>query len=274
MIGKIKLNDIPRLKRYIQYKNSLSTYIGSWRLILHQISKGQQHVDIPRELISLNDNTYDLSLMLSYLDNKLTILEVTPLTPNQFNYQAYAESRSFLKVCYLLTRILFDDVSGIIKYFYDKNEPNSGVTKDFNDLLKKAGNGKLPEDLSTLLERTIVHFHQMRSRRVDLEHNYESLLVSFKQDKDGKNILGHFSTKGHTSREYEDIREYLGNILFEYQTLIDNLLDHFDTKFEAWYRFVPYRDMTILSDIVNMPLWWAYKYGNYRHKDLHVNEVI
>jgi hypothetical protein len=31
--------------------------------------------------------------------------------------------------------------------------------------------------------------------------------------------------------------------------------------------------MTIFSDITDLPLWWAYKYGNYRHKDLHIIET-
>jgi hypothetical protein len=77
--------------------------------------------------------------MLSYLDNNLTILEKTPLAPDTFDYLAYAQARSFLKVCYLLLRILLDDVFGIIKYFYDYNESGVIAKKDesFNDLLKK-----------------------------------------------------------------------------------------------------------------------------------------
>jgi len=208
--------------------------------------------------------------MLSYLDNNLTILEETPLTPDEFDYMAYAQTRGFLKVCYLLLRILLDDVSGIIKYFYDSNESNVGVPKSFNELLKKADNCRLPEDLIGLLQPSKEWFRQMRERRVDLEHNYESLLVSFRKDEDGKTILGHFSTKGRTTREYEDIREYIGFVLCEYQKLIDNLLDHFDSKFSYWYGFAPHRDVTIFSDIVDLPLWWAYKYGNYRHEDLHI----
>ena len=257
----------------IYHKNNLSGYIGNWRLTMNQILKVQPPVDIPQALVSLGDNTHDLSVMLSYLDVKLTILEETPLIAGQqIDYQAYSEARSFLKVCYLLVRILFDDVSGVIKYFYDENEPNSGVTKSFNDLLNRAKNGKLPEDLSTLLRQTIVQFPKMRGRRDDLGHFYESLLISFKQDEDGKTILGHFSTKRPTSKEYEDIRQYFGSILCEYQKLIDNMLDHFDTKFVDWYRYKPHRDLNIYAGYAGIMLWWAYKYGNYRHKDLVVIE--
>jgi hypothetical protein len=148
----------------VYYKNNLSGYIGNWRMLMSQILK-RPPIDIPQELVSLGDNTHDLSVMLSYLDTRLTTLEETPFVAGQqIDYLAYAEARSFLKVCYMLVRILFDDVSGVIKYFYDKNEPNSGVTKSFNSLLNKAKNGTLPEDLATLLKQTIVHFPEMRRR--------------------------------------------------------------------------------------------------------------
>jgi len=257
----------------VYYQNNLSGYISNWRLLMSQILKVRPPIDIPQELVSLNDNTHDLSVMLSYLDAKLTILEETPIVAGQqIDYLAYAEARSFLKVCYMLVRILFDDVSGVIKYFYDKNEPNSGVTKSFSDLLNRAKKLKLPEDLSTLLRETIVHFPKMKDRRDDLLHFYESLLISFKQDEEGKTILGHFSTKQRPTKEYEDIRQYFGSVLCEYQTLIDNLLDHFDVKFVNWYRFRPHRDLNILQGYAGIMLWWAYKYGNYRHKGLVVIE--
>lgn len=256
----------------ICHKNNLSGYVSNWRLTMNNIFQVQPPIGIPQELVSLGDNTYDLSLMLSYLDDKLTTLEDTRLTPNQFNYLAYAEARSFLKVCYLLLRILLDNVTGILKYFYDKKEPLAAVPKSFYDLLKKARSGKLPKDLIALLQRPNEWFPEMRDRRVDLEHNYESLLISFKQGEGGKTILGHFGTKGCTAKEYEDIRKYFGFVLCEYQMLIDSLLDHLDTKFIDWYGFKPFRDITILSDIVDLPLWWAYKYGDYKHEDLKVLE--
>jgi hypothetical protein len=269
-----KGSEMPSQKlKAVYYKNNLSGYISNWRLLMNQIWRVQPTINIPQELVSLGDNTYDLSVMLSYLDAKLTILEETPLVAGeQIGYLAYAEARSFLKVCYLLARMLFDDISGVIKYFYDKNEPNSGVTKSFDDLLKKAKNEKLPKELSKLLRQTIIYFPEMRGRRVDLEHKYESLLISFRQDEEGKTILGHFSTKQHPTKEYEDIRQYFGGVLCEYQTLIDNLLDHFDAKFVDWYRFKPHRDLNILQGRSGIMLWWAYKYGNYRHKELVVTE--
>jgi hypothetical protein len=258
----------------VNHKNNLSGYIGNWLVVMNHFKKTQPPIRIPRAVVSYIDNSYDLSLMLSYLDNNLTMLEETPLTPDQFNYQAYAEARSFLKVCYILLRILLDDVFGTIKYFYDYNEPGVLAKKDksFNDILTKANNRKLPQDLIALLTPTKEWFIQMRDRRDDLGHRYESLLISFRQGEDGTTIPGHFSTMGHTTREYEDVRQYIGFVLCEYQKLIDNLLDHFDSKFRKWYGIAPHRDMTIFDRIVDMPLWWAYKYGNYRHKDLHIIE--
>jgi hypothetical protein len=259
--------------KVVQHQNSLTGYISNWRLSMNQMLRARPPIDIPQELVSLIDNTHDLSVMLSYLDANLATLEETPLVAGQqFDDSAYAQARSFLKVCYLLVRIIFDDISGVIKYFYDENEPNSGVTKSFDTLLGKARNGKLPEDLSRLLKQTIVYFPEMRSRRVDLEHDYESLLISFRRNEAGKTVLGHFSTKRHPTKEYEDIRQYFGCILCEYQTLIDRLLDHFDTKFVDWYRFKPHRNLSIFQGYAGIMLWWAYKYGNYRHKDLIITE--
>ena len=148
--------------------------------MMNHLKKTQPPIRIPPEVVSYNDNSYDLSLMLSYLDNNLTILEETPLTPEQFDYMAYAQARCFLKVCYLLLRILLDDVSGIIKYFYNQNEPTIEVKKSFDDLLGKAKNGKLPEDLRELLACQIKWFPEMRQRRVNLEHYYLYCLILLK----------------------------------------------------------------------------------------------
>ncbi len=263
-----------RRLKITHHQDNLINYISNCLYPLNHILKIQPPVDIPQALVSLGDNTHDLSVMLSYLDVNLTILEETPhIAGQQFDYQAYSEARSFLKICYLLVRILFDDVSGVIKYFYDKNEPSSGITKSFNGLLKKAKKGALPKDLSILLGQTIVHFPEMRGRRVDLEHYYESLLISFRQDEDGKTIAGHFGTKEGRAKQYEDIRQSFGSILCEYQNLIDNILDHFDAKFMDWYGFKPPRASKIIAEgYAGIMLWWAYKYGNYRPKDRVVIE--
>jgi len=163
--------------KIIQHQNDLRGYIGNWCMIMNHVFKVQPPIDIPQELVSLGDNTHDLSVMLSYLDVKLKILEETPfITGQQFDYQAYSEAKSFLKVCYLLVRILFDDVAGIIEYFYKKNDPKvyRRVKKGFARLLDKAIKRELPEDLSTMLGQTIVHFPKLRNRRVDVDTHGQS----------------------------------------------------------------------------------------------------
>jgi hypothetical protein len=232
----------------------------------------QPPLGIPQVVGSFGENTYDFSLMLSYLDNKLAVLEETPLSPRQFNYMAYAEARVFLKACYMFFRILLDDISGILEFFYKKKEPKVKIGSSFDDLLKHAKNGSLPSDLCKLLERPSSWFPEMRDRRDDLVHRYDSFLISFKQRENGKNILGHFSTKRGASKDYKDIREYFGYLLCEYQMLIDALLDFFDIKFRGWYELSPPRNLTIMMGCTALPLWWAHKYGNYEHKELQVAE--
>jgi len=149
------------------------------------------------------------------------------------------------------------------------------VAKDFFDLLKNYEKGNLPEDLSRLLKQPSSWFPEAMDTRDDLVHHYDSHLISIKQGEGGRNILGHFNIKGRTRREYASIREHLGFFLCEYQTLIDNLLDHFDTKFRNWYGIMQGksgRNLTIMQGCVAFPLWWAYKYGNYRNEDLQVSE--
>lgn len=117
----------------------------------------------------------------------------------------------------------------------------------------------------------------MTATRDDLVHYYDSLLISIDEVEGGKNILGHFNTKGRAFRGYMSIRTHLGILLCQYQTLIDNLLAHFDDKFRDWHgiqQTESIRNMTIMQGCVAVPLWWAHKYGNYRHKDLQVSESV
>ena len=92
-----------RKLKIIHHQSDLIGYVSEWRHIMNHVVQIQPPVDIPQALVSLGDNTHDLSVMLSYLDVKLTILEETPLIAGQqIDYQAYSEARSFLKVCYQL----------------------------------------------------------------------------------------------------------------------------------------------------------------------------
>ncbi len=257
-----------RISEKIQHRNSLESYLANARFI-GQVLEGMPFPSTPRPLVSLGENAHDLSLMLSHLDRRLATLEDGNW---QIDFQVYYEAKSFLKVCYLLARILFDDLAGVVKYLYDTNEPNSGLPKSFNALLKKARGNGLPEELSTVLTQAVVHFPEMKKRRDGLEHQYESILITFAAGKNDEVVLGHANIDGLTTKYYQDLRVYIGLILAEYQHLTDNLLDHFDSKFPMWYGVQPRRETTVYHGDAGIMLWWAHEYGGYRHKDLVVAE--
>ena len=86
---------ISQRPKTVYHRNNLSGYIANWRTLMYQMSRVKRPVDVPRELVSFGDNTHDLSVMLSYLDMKLTTLEKTTfLGVPKVDYQAYGEARS------------------------------------------------------------------------------------------------------------------------------------------------------------------------------------
>lgn len=260
------------------HKNYLSTYLGDWKNILDlKSSLGSVKTrrggltTTPAPFQSFASSTHDLYVVLAHLDAQMQTLEKQP--PLKLDYMAYSESKVFLKAFYIFFRILLDDIAAIIEYFYKHNEPKVAIPERYNELLKKAMNGSLPPDLTRLLTPTNSWFSTMKGRRDDLVHKYESLLISIEQGTHGQNRLGHFGIKQRSPMPYGDIREYIGALLNCYQTLIDSLLDHLDTKFLDWYRIVQGqsgRHMTILVGRAALPLWWAYHYGGYRHEHLQI----
>jgi hypothetical protein len=272
----------------IVYKNDLSAYLGCWKTDMNimedaisrnvSAEKAERFhiVRYPRPFESFFFNNNDFSLMLTYLDDKLRVLEETPITPSQFPYQSYNEAIVFLKVCYIFFIILLDNIAGIISYFYQHNEPAFGEINKFLILLTKADKGKIPDkNFSELIRKAGVWFQEVRKRRNDLVHNHETLLISLKQNPNGVNITGQFSTTEGNPIDYKDIRGYFGFVLCEYQKFIDNLLDHFDHKFDDWYGLgqgKSSRTVCILEGNSGIILWWAYRYGNYRNDELQVIE--
>ncbi|MFC1933012.1 hypothetical protein ACFLXU_05230 [Chloroflexota bacterium] len=265
----------------IVHKNDLGAYLGDWKNVMNMMSgmklDESQNYRVPRiptPIESFSFDSHDLTVLLAYLHDSLTLLKETPLS--EFNNRAYAEARVFLKTCLIIFPILLDDLSGIIGYFYKNNE-KLVLKKSFDKLRKQSKNKGFPEDLSKLLEQTGSWFPEMKDTRDDLIHYYDSILLSFKEIEGDKNIIGHFHIKGRAPIAYEDTRKYLGLMFCEYQKLIDNLLDHFDTKFQGWYGIVQGksgRTTTTLQGYAGLPLWWACKYGEYRHRDLVVNEDV
>jgi hypothetical protein len=275
----------PQTQIRITHTNDLRAYLSDWKTqigILYitivkrdpEESKRYYMARIPKTIESFSFNSDDFSILLRYLDNTLRILEETPVTPSEFPYQAYAEARVFLKAFFIFLRILLDDLSGIIEYFYKTNERlDLSKGKGFNKLLKEADKSKVSEDLSKLLRQRRSWFQELKKTRDDLVHHYDSILISFKQNGEGRNVVGHFNIKGRTPNVHEDTRKYIGLALSEYQRLIDDLLDHFDERFKDWYGIVrgkTSRTTTIIEG--DITLWWAYKYGNYRDQTLKVDE--
>ena len=274
----------PKLIRIV-HKNDLSAYLGDWKNAMYlaylTISRKNQsesqryHITrIPTPIESFSFNSTDFSILLGYLDDRLRILEQVKIAPNQFSYQSYAEARVFLKTFFFFFRILLDDLSGIIGYFYKANRVIE-LPRSFDDLQKKAVKQSLPDDLQQILQPTLLWFSKMKDSRDDLVHHFDSILLSFKQGKGGKNIVGHFNIKGRSSYIEEDTRQHIGLLLCEYQKFIDNLLDHFDTKFGEWYGIIQGesgRTTSILQGSAGITLWWAYRYGNYRNDNLQVIE--
>jgi hypothetical protein len=273
----------PQTQIRITHKNDLRAYLGDWKTqmgILYitiakrkpEESKPYHMTRIPRPIESFSFSSDDFSILLRYLDNTLRILEETPVTPSEFPCQAYGEARVFLKAFFIFLRILLDDLSGIIEYFYKTNE-RLDLPKSFDELHKKADKSKLPEDLSKLLRPRRSWFQELKKTRDDLIHHYDSILISFKQNGEGRNVVGHFNIKGRTPYIHEDTRKYIGLALSEYQGLIDDLLYHFDERFKDWYGIVRGKTSRTTSIIEgDITLWWAYKYGNYRDQSLQVDE--
>jgi hypothetical protein len=273
----------PQTQIRITHKNDLRAYLSDWKtqmgiiyitIAKRELEKSKRYhmTRIPEPIESFSFNSDDFSILLRYLDNTLKILEETPVTPREFPYQAYTEARVFLKTFFIFLRILLDDLAGIIEYFYKKNE-KLNLPEKFDDLIKKADKSKRTKDLSKLLGSRHLWFQELKRIRDDLVHHYDSILISFRQDGEGRNVLGHFNIKEKTRYVHEDTRKYIGSALSEYQRLIDDLLDHFDEKFKDWYRIVQSttsRTPTIIED--GITLWWAYKYGDYRNHTLKVDE--
>ena len=76
-------------------------------------------------------------------------------------------------------------------------------------------------------------------------------------------------------KNFGEIRKYIGFLLCVYQQLIDDLLDHFDSKFESWYGAYigkAGRTSTLMEWNSSSMLWWAVNYGGYKNPDLELRD--
>ena len=260
------------------HKNNLSSYLSDWKVKIDiknkYFEKGKHKpLPIPKTFQAIANKTFDLSVMLRYLDSNLKILEnnKSPLT---IDYQAYADAIVFLQASYLFYHILLDTLAGVIAYFYKKNE-RINLPHSFHDLLKKSKNwDKFPKDLDLILEKAQIWFPEFKERRVDLVHHYESFLIFFKKNESGEYILEHSNRSAESKfKNFGEIRKYIGFLLCVYQQLIDDLLDHFDSKFKTWFGVdvdKTIRSSTMMKWNSSNMLWWAVNYGGYKNSDLEL----
>jgi hypothetical protein len=255
------------------HKNDLTTYLSDWKMKLETLNKSlKKDEEIPRSIlelinaISIQEN--DLGILLGYLDLKLSSLEDDKL-PFTEKYQDYADAVVFLKCIYIFFVILLDKIARIIRDFYNKNEGIKLPNKLFLPPEKRKRNVKIPEELYAILRNTYEWFSVAEGRRNDLVHKCETLLILITKTKDIKKLENSNMPYKKELKKFGEIRGYIGFILCSYQNLIDDLLDHFDSKFITWYGIVASKESrtsTMMEWNSGNILWWAAKYGNYKLK--------
>ena len=255
------------------HKNDLSTYLSDWKMYmemrnkLSKIGKNKPQT-IPKDFQAIFEHTKDLWIVLSYLDSKLKILENNKL-PLSEKYQDYADAAVFLKCTYIFYQILLYAIARIIRYFYKENEGIKLPCSLFIPVKSKKREN-IPKDLYVILNKVYTWFPVVKGRRDDLVHDCESFLILFEGNKSGMNMLKHSNiTSKKGIKSFGRIREYIGFLLCVYQQLIDDLLDHFDTKFKDWYGIKVGRSgRTQTGRVGDILWWWAVKYGGYKNPDL------
>ncbi len=230
---------------------------------------------VPRPVQSLMRHEYNVCLILEFLDERLKGVENT-LNDRNPDYAAYSEAMVFLDAIYLFSRMLMDSVAGIIKHFYKFNTINDELPKSFNNLIKNSGQDKFPKSLDSALQKCRQWFPQLKERRDDIIHHYETYFIGFSQNSEGQMLTSQLSPRDRTRAiRNEDIRSYIGGVLAGYQDFIDSLLDHWDEMFKNWFGIIKSnssRQLTILEGKSANILWWAYKYGGYKNKEMIVEE--
>ncbi len=279
----------------ITYKNNLEGYLANWRMIMkaEEATKtgGYFVAQLPQPVRSLLRHEYSVCLMLELLGNRLEQMEgdVKDINPGKdlgpFS-KAYSEAMTFMDATYIFLRALLDDVTAIIEYFYKSNKALS-VPQSFDDLLKKAKAGKLPEELALILQPCQEWFPQLRDQRDDIVHRYETNLIGFVLNPKKRGWTS-VQFSGRRSRSNEQsvvpmmrgegvgIHAYLGLLLANYQRFIDDLLDLWDRKFYEWYGIVSShksRPVTMLEGRSANILLWAHRHGGYTNSDMSIDDA-
>jgi len=261
------------------HKNYLSGYLSDWKMKMEMMNKYlKKDEKIPKSILELVDiisiQENDLRILLGYLDSKLRSLEDDKLPFTAEKYQDYADAVVFLKSIDIFFMILLDKIGRIIRYFY---KIKNGI-KLQNKLFCPSKEGKkyikTPSELSVILCKAYDWYSIAEDRRNDLVHKCETFLIFINTDKDGITLEHSAMQYKKEIKRFGEIRAYIGFILCSYQKLIDDLLDLFDSKFNTRYGIVASKESRnsamMIYDSSNI-LWWAVKYGEYKHSDLEIS---
>ncbi len=258
----------------VSHTNVLSTYLSDWIMkikLLHQHRNPQMIVSNYHHVFqAIAICERDINTLLRLIDERLIILEKRSVptieTINKMDFIVDVETVVLLKALYYEIRIYLDAISGVIRCFHCKQS----LPKSFSDLLKKQATQKIPVDLSRVLSSASKWFNDFKETRDNLVHNYEDFLLLFEQK--GVHHASIYKNQDNKAFDYGLIKLCIGKLLNNIQVMIDDLLDYFDGKFLDWFGFVQSpnsRNRTISSN--GFILYWANKYGGYKHAALHID---
>jgi len=260
-----------------EHKNSLSTYLSGWLAVMDVRARAEgkpsSGLRAPQPLLSLRRHEFSLCLMLELFDDRLTRFEKSLSAEKaDCDYGAYSEAIAFLDAIYLLSRILLDSAAGIVRHLH-KWDTGDDLPKSFNKMFEKSVEGSLPGNLNVVFSGCEPWFPQLRDRRDNIVHHFETYFIGFTPRSEGGVTAVQFSTRKETlARGNEDLRSYVGAMMAGYQDFVDRLLDYWDEVFRGSHGISVSRDRTIFQGRSGNILWWAYRYGGYRNDNLFIDE--
>jgi len=266
----------------IEHKNCLQTYLGD---LLERMNvkarvegKPSSGLTVPQPVQSLMRHELNLCLMLELFDKSLTRFEKSlNVKKEDIDYGAYSDAISFLDAIYLFSRILLDSAAGVVRHYYNCNNRGQELDKSFNNLYKKSVKEELPNNLNKVFSECETWFPQLRKRRNDIVHHYETNFIGIRRNTNGETAALQISHRENTHALSDevlrsDLRSYIGMVMAGYQRFIDGLLDYWDEMFIRWYSISVFRHSTHLMGRRANILWWAYQYGEYRNDNMVVSE--
>ncbi len=260
----------------IEHKNCLQSYVGQWLESMNIMARAKRRLSsgltVPQSVQSLMRHELNLCLMLELFDEHLTHFERSLNGKKaDCDYDSYFKATAFLDAIYLFSRILLDSAAGVVRHYYNHNNKGQELDHSFNKLYKKAVKGELPNNLNKVFSECETWFPQLKDRRDDIVHHYETHFIGFGKNSEGKTKVMQFSPRTKT-QEIEDLRPYIGMVMAGYQCFVDRLLDYWDEMFISWYSISVFRHSTHLLGRRANILWWAYQYGGYRNDNMVISE--